>query len=168
DPRFEVTEANAAAVAEITARLDGLPLAIELAATRTRVLTPEEMLPRLSNRLSLLTSGVRTLPERQRTLRGAIAWSHDLLDEQERRWFARLSVFADGWTLAAAEAVCRPEEFGLDALDGLTALVEMSLIRRSDARFSMLETIREYAQEQLAAGPDAAAVAERHAEFFCE
>jgi len=168
DPRFEVTAANAAAVAEITARLDGLPLAIELAATRTRVLTPEEILPRLSNRLSLLTSGVRTLPERQRTLRGAIAWSHDLLNEQERRLFARLSVFADGWTIEAAEAVCRPEEFGLDALDGLTALVEMSLVRRSDSRFSMLETIREFAQEQLQAGPDAAEVAERHASRYCE
>jgi predicted ATPase len=168
DPRFEVTEANAAAVAEITARLDGLPLAIELAATRTRVLTPEEMLPRLSNRLSLLTSGARTLPERQRTLRGAIAWSHDLLDEQERRLFARLSVFAGGWTLEAAEAVCRPEEFGLDALDGLTALVEMSLIRRADSRFLMLETIREFAQEQLVAGPDASEVPERHAAFYCD
>ncbi len=168
DPRFEVTEANAAAVAEITARLDGLPLAIELAATRTRVLTPEEMLPRLSNRLSLLTTGVRTLPERQRTLRGAIAWSHDLLNEHERRLFARLSVFADGWALESAEAVCRPEEFGLDALDGLTALVEMSLVRRSDSRFSMLETIREYAQEQLQAGPDAEEVAARHAAHYCD
>jgi predicted ATPase/class 3 adenylate cyclase len=168
DPRFEVTSANAAAVAEITARLDGLPLAIELAATRTRVLTPEEMLPRLSSRLSLLTTGVRTLPDRQRTLRGAIAWSHDLLNEQERRLFARLSVFADGWTLEAAEAVCRPEEFGLDALDGLTGLVEMSLVRRADSRFSMLETIREFAQEQLLAAPDAGEVAARHAEFFCD
>jgi predicted ATPase len=174
DPRFEVTEANAAAVAEITARLDGLPLAIELAATRTRVLTPEQMLPRLTSRLSLLTSGVRTLPERQRTLRGAIAWSHDLLDETERRLFARLSVFSGGWTMESASAVCRPDEFGLDALDGLTALVEMSLLRRTDPeggspRFSMLETIREFAQEQLADAPeDHATTTRRHAEHFLD
>jgi predicted ATPase/class 3 adenylate cyclase len=171
DPRFRVTEANAAAVAEITARLDGLPLAIELAATRTRVLTPEQMLPRLQSRLTLLTSGARTLPERQRTLRGAIAWSHDLLNEPERALFARLSAFTGGWTIEAAEAVCRPEEIGLDALDGLTALVEMSLVRRSDrdeadARFTMLETIREFAQERLRESPAGATTLGRHATFY--
>ncbi|HYT80172.1 MAG TPA: adenylate/guanylate cyclase domain-containing protein, partial [Actinomycetota bacterium] len=123
NPRFRVTEQNAPAVAEITSRLDGLPLAIELAATRTKVLTPQQMLPRLQKRLSILTSGARTLPERQRTLRGAIAWSHDLLDDAERRLFARLSVFTGGWTLESAEAVCHPEELGLDALGGLTSLV---------------------------------------------
>jgi len=158
-PEFRVTEANAAAVAEITARLDGLPLAIELAATRTKVLTPEQILPRLQQRLSILTSGARTLPERQRTLRGAMAWSHDLLDAAERRWFARLSVFAGGWTLESAEAVCDPRGVGLDALEGLTSLVDQSLVRRTDPadrrpRFSMLETIREFGQEQLAAGGD--------------
>jgi predicted ATPase/class 3 adenylate cyclase len=176
DPRFRVTEANAAAVAEITARLDGLPLAIELAATRTRILTPEQMLPRLTSRLSLLTSGVRTLPERQRTLRGAIAWSHDLLDESERRLFARLGVFSGGWTLESASAVCRPDEFGSDAVDALSALVEMSLIRRTEAdpdadgpRFTMLETIREYALERLAeSAEDRDLTARRHADHYLD
>jgi predicted ATPase/class 3 adenylate cyclase len=170
-PEFRVTEENAPAVAEITVRLDGLPLAIELAATRTKVLTPEQILPRLQKRLSLLTSGVRTLPERQRTLRGAIAWSYDLLDEAERRLFARLSVFSGGWTLESAEAVCDPEGLGLDALEGLTSLVDKSLVRRvepADAlpRFSMLETIREFGQEQLEAGGDLDLVARRHADHF--
>ena len=170
-PQFRMTEANAAAVAEITARLDGLPLAIELAATRTKVLTPEQMLPRLESRLSLLTSRGETVPERQRTLRGAIGWSHDHLDSAEQRLFARLSVFTGGWDLESAEAVCRPGEIGLDALDGLTALVDRSLIRRADAldgriRFSMLETIREFAREHLDEGGDAAVTLRRHAEHF--
>ena len=170
-PGFRVTEQNAPAVAEITARLDGLPLAIELAATRTKVLTPQEMLPRLEQRLSILTSGARTLPERQRTLRGAIAWSHDLLDEAERQLFARLSVFVGGWTLESAEAVCDPRELGLDILDGLASLVDQSLIRRSEPsqgnpRFSMLETIREFGLLELQAGGDFDAVRRRHGEHF--
>ena len=107
-PGFRLTGENAWAVAEITARLDGLPLAIELAATRTKVLTPEQLLPRLQQRLGLLTAGARTLPDRQRTLRSAIAWSYDLLEAAERGLFARLSVFTGGWTLASAEAVCDP------------------------------------------------------------
>lgn len=131
-PRFRLTEANAPAVAEITARLDGLPLAIELAAARTKVLTPEQMLPHLESRLAVLTSGPRTLPERQRTLGGAIAWSHDLLEDAERVLFARLSVFAGGWTLDAAAAVADPAGLGLDPLDGLASLVDRSLIRRID------------------------------------
>src|SRR5439155_7819372 len=121
NPRFEVTAENAPAVAEITARLDGLPLAIELAATRTKVLTPQQMLPRLQQSLTILTSGARTLPERQRTLRDAIAWSYDLLDEAERRLFARLSVFTGGWTLESAQAVCDPGGLGIDTLDGLSS-----------------------------------------------
>jgi predicted ATPase/class 3 adenylate cyclase len=170
-PRFALTEQNAPAVAEITARLDGLPLAIELAATRTKVLTPEQMLPRLKRSLSILTSGSPSLPERQRTLRAAIAWSYDLLDAVERRLFARLSVFTGGWTFESAEAVCDPEALGLDALDGLTSLVDKSLVRRAEppgrpARFSMLETIREFGQEQLAAGGDLELVRRRHAEHF--
>jgi predicted ATPase/class 3 adenylate cyclase len=178
-PGFRVTEENASAVAEITARLDGLPLAIELAATRTKLLTPVQMLPRLQKRLSILTSGPRTLPQRQRTLRDAIAWSYDLLDEAERALFARLSVFVGGWTLESAEAVCDPEGLGLDSLDGLTSLVDKSLIRRTDLdgrrgagggdgrpRFSMLETIREFGQEQLAAGNDHDGVVRAHAEHF--
>jgi predicted ATPase/class 3 adenylate cyclase len=169
--RFTLTEENAPVVAEITARLDGLPLAIELAATRTKVLTPTEILSRLQRRLSLLTTGPRSLPERQRTLRAAIAWSHDLLDPEERRLFARLSVFSGGWTFESAEAVCDPEELGLDALDGLTSLVDKSLIRRSEppgrpARFSMLETIREFGLEQLEAGGDLELVQRRHAEHY--
>ena len=171
DPRFTLTEENAPVVAEITARLDGLPLAIELAATRTKVLTPEQILSRLKRRLSLLTSGPRSLPERQRTLRAAIAWSHDLLEPVERRLFARLSVFTGGWRFEAAEAVCDPDELGIDALDGLASLVDKSLIRRSEppgrpARFSMLETIREFGLEQLEAGGDLELVQRRHAEHF--
>jgi predicted ATPase len=170
-PGFRLTAQNAEAVAEITVRLDGLPLAIELAATRTKVLTPEQMLPRLQQRLSVLTSGARTLPERQRTLRGAIAWSHDLLDTPARGLFARLSVFAGGWTIESAEAVCDPGELGLDALDGLTSLVDQSLVRRTDAadgqpRFWMLETLREFAREQLEAGGDLDLVRRRHGEHF--
>jgi predicted ATPase/class 3 adenylate cyclase len=172
-PGFRVTDENAGAVAEITARLDGLPLAIELAATRTKVLTPEQMLPRLAQRLAVLTSGARTLPERQRTLRDAIAWSHDLLSDAERRWFARLSVFAGGWTLASAEAVCDPAGLGLDGLTALASLVDQSLVRRTDAtdggaRFLMLETIREFGQEQLAAGGDLDLVRGRHARHFLD
>jgi len=170
-PLFRLTEENAQAVAEITARLDGLPLAIELAATRTKVLSPEQMLPRLEKRLSILTSRIQTLPERQRTLRGAIAWSYDLLDVAERRLFARLSVFAGGWTIESAEAVCDPGDLGLDALEGLTSLVDKSLIRATEPaegrpRFSMLETIREFGQEQLGAGGDLDLVLRRHGEHF--
>ena len=170
-PRFRVTEGNATAVAEITARLDGLPLAIELAATRTKVLTPEEILTRLDKRLSLLTSGARTLPERQRTLRGAIAWSHDLLDEAERALFARLAVFSGGWTLESADVVAAPGELGIDVLDGLTSLVDKSLVRSDGAdsgppRFSMLETIREFGLEHLEASGDLEPTSARHADHF--
>jgi predicted ATPase/class 3 adenylate cyclase len=172
-PRFGVTEENAPAVAAITARLDGLPLAIELAATRTKVLTPQQILPRLGERLSILTSGARTLPDRQRTLRGAIGWSYDLLEEPERGLFARLSVFTGGWTLEAAEAVCDPGGLGLDPLDGLASLVDKSLVRRNEtaegeSRFSMLETIREFGLEQLAAGNDLDLTRRRHAEHFLD
>ena len=171
DPRFAVTDENAPVVAEIAARLDGLPLAIELAATRIKVLAPDQLLARLERRLSLLTSGPRSLPERQRTLRATIAWSHDLLEPDERRLFARLSVFTGGWTFESAEAVCDPGGLGLDALDGLTSLVDKSLVRRVEppgrpARFSMLETIREFGLEQLEAGGDLELVQRRHAEHY--
>jgi predicted ATPase/class 3 adenylate cyclase len=166
-PSFRVTNENAPAVAEITARLEGLPLAIELAASRVKLLSPEAMLARLGQRLPLLTGGARDLPERQRTLRGAIEWSHDLLDEAERRLFARLAAFAGGWTLEAAEAVCGD---GLDVLDGLGSLVDKSLIRGDDEdgepRFDMLETIREYAAERLATSEEEADIRRRHAELF--
>jgi tetratricopeptide (TPR) repeat protein len=172
-PEFRLTAENAPAVAEIAARLDGLPLAIELAATRTKVLTPTQILPRLQRRLSLLTTGARTLPDRQRTLRGAIAWSHDLLPEAERRLFARLSVFAGGWTLESAEAVCDPEGLGLDVLDRLASLVDQSLMLRTEPtagrpRFSMLETIREFGQERLADDGDLEWVRRRHAEHLLD
>jgi predicted ATPase/class 3 adenylate cyclase len=173
-PGFRLTGQNAPAVAEICARLDGLPLAIELAATRIKVLTPTQILPRLERRLSLLTGGARTLPDRQRTLRGAVAWSHDLLGDPERRLFARLSVFAGGWALESAEAVCDPEGLGLDVLDGLASLVDQSLVLATEPapaagpRFSMLETIREFAQERLAASGDLEPVRRRHAEHFLD
>jgi predicted ATPase/class 3 adenylate cyclase len=172
-PTFRLTGENAPAVAEICAQLDGLPLAIELAATRVKVLAPAQILPRLERRLSLLTGGARTLPDRQRTLRGAIAWSHDLLPDPERRLFARLSVFAGGWTLESAEAVCDPDGLGLDALDGLASLVDQSLVLATGPaagpdRFSMLETIREFGQERLAAAGDAELVRRRHAEWFLD
>jgi predicted ATPase/class 3 adenylate cyclase len=172
-PGFRVTEGNAPAVAEITARLDGLPLAIELAASRTKLLTPEEMVRRMEQRLAVLTSGGTAVPERQRTLRGAIAWSYELLDAPERRLFARLSVFSGGWTLASAEAVCRAEELGLDPVDGLSSLVDKSLVRRVEpvpgqSRFSMLETIREFGQEQLREQDDADVLRRRHGEHFLD
>lgn len=171
-PRFRLTAQNARAVAGITARLDGLPLAIELAASRTKLLTPEQLLARLDHSLTLLTSGVRTLPERQRTLRGAIAWSYDLLPEAERRLFSRLAVFSGGWTLAAAEAVAQPEELRIAGLEGLSSLLDKSLIRvdepDGEPRFSMLETIREFGQEHLSASGELESVRQRHGEYFLE
>src|SRR5439155_17690229 len=130
EPGFELTAGNARAVAEVTARLDGLPLAIELVATRVKLLSPQQILERLDERLMTLTSRVPTAPVRQRTLRDAIAWSYDLLDGGERRLFARLSVFMGGWTLEAAEVICDPDGLGLDPVDGLASLSDKSLIRR--------------------------------------
>ena len=171
--RFQVTKENAAAVAAITTRLDGLPLAIELAATRTKVLTPEQMLPRLQERLSILTSGPQTLPERQRTLRDAIAWSHDLLEATERELFASLSLFTGGFTLTSAEAIFGGNGFGPYLLEGLTSLVDQSLVRstepdQSGHRFSMLETIREFGQEQLRASDGFEDLRRRHALHFLD
>lgn len=172
-PGFEVTEQNAKAVAGVVARLDGLPLAIELAASRVKLLTPPEILERLHHRLALLTSGPRTLPERQRTLRAVVEWSYDLLNEEEQRLFCRLSVFSGGWTIEGAEAVCDFPELDLDPLDAMESLIDRSLIRRisSDAqptRVSMLETIREFALEHLETDSAADLVRKRHAEFFHE
>ncbi|HUG38092.1 MAG TPA: AAA family ATPase, partial [Candidatus Limnocylindrales bacterium] len=167
-PDFAVTNDNAPAVAEICVRLDGLPLAIELAAVWIRLLSPQAMLTRLERRLPLLTGGARDLPARQQTLRGAIAWSYDLLDEGERALFRRLAIFVGGCTLEAAEAVCNPEgDLGLDVLDGVASLVAKSLLRQEEGpegepRFGMLETIREYGLEQL----EADATRGRHAAFF--
>jgi predicted ATPase/class 3 adenylate cyclase len=150
---FQVTDGNAAAVAEIVARLDGLPLALELAASRMRVLDPSSLAGRLERRLPLLTDGPRDAPERQRTLEGTIRWSEEALPDDARRMFARLAVFPGGCTVDAAEVVCGGD---LDVLEALGTLVDHSLIRRSDVsegslRFSMLETIREYAQTRFTA-----------------
>lgn len=168
-PRFEVTNANAPAVAEICVRLDGLPLAIELAAARVKLLPPEAILARLGHRLDLLAGQSPSVPPRQRTLRGAIDWSWDLLAENEQRLFERLAVFSGGWSLPAAEAVCSPAELGIDLLDGIAALLDNSLVRRSlelEPRFMMLQTVQEYGRERLAARGESAAVADRHAVYF--
>ncbi|HSC51532.1 MAG TPA: adenylate/guanylate cyclase domain-containing protein [Gaiellaceae bacterium] len=164
---FTVSEANEAVVAEICARLEGLPLAIELAAPRVRTLTPAALLRRLDRRLALLTGGAQDLDERQRTLRGAIEWSYDLLEPEERTLFARLGVFVGGCRLEAAEAVCD------GPLEALESLVEKSLLRqRADSdgepRFWMLETIREFALEQLAASGEADTLSARRADWFAE
>jgi predicted ATPase/DNA-binding CsgD family transcriptional regulator len=147
---FKLTKENAADVAEICRRLDGLPLAIELAAARTKLLTPAQLLPRLANRLQLLTGGPRDLPERQQTLRDAIAWSHDLLPESEQRLFRRLSVFPGGATIEQAAEITGVH----DAFEGLAALVDHSLLRAVDGvdgepRYAMLQTIRDFATELL-------------------
>jgi predicted ATPase len=172
-PGFRITSQNAAAVAQICARLDGLPLAIELAAARSRVLDPQALLERLERRLKLLTSGTRELPARQQTLRKAIDWSYDLLSPDEQQLFSRLAVFAGGWTLAAAEVVCDVDgDLGIDVLDGIDSLLEKSLAVRHDdhagrgSRFSMLETIREYALERLEASSRADEIRARHARYF--
>ena len=169
---FSLTDENAPTVAEICRRLDGLPLAIELAAARIKVLSPEELLRRLERRLPLLTGGAWDLPARQRTLRDTIVWSYELLDEAERRLFRRLSVFVGGFTLAAAEAICTPDgEAGIDVLEGVASLVHMSLLRQhrgvdGEARFGMLETIREFALEQLEASGEAGRTQRLHAEHY--
>jgi predicted ATPase/transcriptional regulator with XRE-family HTH domain len=152
-PDFALTADNAPFVAEICHRLDGLPLALELAAARVKVLPPQTLASRLEHALPLLTGGARDVPARQRTLRDAIAWSHDLLSPNEQTLFRRLSVFAGGWTLEAAEAVTNLDGH-LDVLDGIASLVDKSLVRQvgqatGEARFAMLETISEFALEQL-------------------
>jgi predicted ATPase/class 3 adenylate cyclase len=149
-------------VAAICRRLDCLPLAVELAAARTKVLSPEAILERLERSLPLLTGGPRDAPERQQTLRATIAWSHDLLSADEQRLFARLSVFAGGCTLDAAEQVCAAD------LDVLESLVDKSLLRRSGDRFWMLETIREFALEQLEESGGAEDLRHRHSAYFLE
>jgi predicted ATPase/DNA-binding SARP family transcriptional activator len=205
-PDFALTAANARAVAELCTRLDGLPLALELAAARTRLLPLEALVERLDSRLRLLAGGARDLPARQQALRSAVAWSYDLLDSAGRRLFRRLGVFAGGFTLEAAEAVgggqpgapaahgaagggggalpslpgrgeappaagCLPPTDVADVLEGLERLADASLLRRTgpaagEPRFGMLETLREYALEQLEASGEAAEVRRRHAAFF--
>jgi predicted ATPase len=168
-PGFAVTNENAPAVAEICHRLDGLPLAIELAAARARLFTPEALLTRLGSRLRLLVGGPRDRPARQQTLRGAIEWSHGLLTPAEQALLARLAVFSDGWDLEAAEELCAG--LGVDVLAGLETLADQSLVRVSDGprgepRFGMLETIREFAVERLEASGEAEAARDAHAAYF--
>jgi predicted ATPase len=169
---FEITSENAPAVAEICVRLDGLPLAIELAAARVRLLPPKVLLTRLANRLKLLTGGAKDLPARQRTLRGAIEWSHDLLEEGERTLFARLAVFSGGRTLEAIEAICDAEgDLPVDALEGVSSLLDKSLLLREEtseeeSRFVMLETIHEYAREKLEQSGEAEELSGLHAAYF--
>lgn len=172
NPPFELTRANAAAVAAICRRLDGLPLAIELAAARAKLLTPTAILGRLDEALPLLSGGPRDLPERQQTMRQAVAWSYDLLDEQEKTAFQNLSVFSGGFTLEAAEVVCKEDGATLEIL---SSLLDKSLVvtdastgagSADEPRFGMLETIRAYGLERLAEGGREELVQEQHARFY--
>jgi predicted ATPase/DNA-binding CsgD family transcriptional regulator len=169
-PDFALTQENAEVIADICARLDGLPLAIELAAARIKVLPPAAMQARLAQRLPLLVAGARDLPERHRTMRAAIAWSEDLLDPQERGLFRNLSVFSGGFTLDAAQAVVG-EDLSTVLLDLLSEMVNKSLVQHDPAvtdepRFFMLDTIREYAAEQLAREGGAERIRDRHLDYF--
>jgi predicted ATPase len=170
-PAFALTESNATVVAEICVRLDGLPLAIELAAARVRMLTPTALLSRLENSLSLLTGGARDRPPRQQTLRAAIDWSYELLEPDEQRLLRQLGVFNGGFSLEAAEAVCHQGADGsAEVLDQLEALGRASLVRPAEVddemRFEMLETVREFAAELLEQSGEADLVRTRHAEYF--
>jgi predicted ATPase/DNA-binding SARP family transcriptional activator len=176
-PGFVLTDENAPSVAEICCRLDGLPLAIELAATRIRLFSPQALRARLERRLPLLTGGARDLPARQRTLRNTIAWSYDLLAADEQKLFRRLSVFAGGFTLEAAAVVCGSCGSALDSsldgnvLDRVASLADQSLLKQEEQedgepRFVMLETIREYARERLEESGEAGAIRRQHAQYF--
>ena len=169
---FSMTNESTPAVVEICYRLDGLPLAIELAAARIKVLSPQKILERLGNRLKLLTGGARDLPERQRTLRSTIEWSYGLLEEGEKLLFARLSVFAGGCTLEAIEDICNAEgDVPMDVLDAVESLVDKSLLRQEEGvggepRFYMLETIHECAREKLQESGKAEELRRLHAQYF--
>ena len=171
-PDFQLTHDNAGAVVEICRRLDGLPLAIELAAARVSVLSPESIRRRLDQRFQLLSGGPRDLPDRQRTLRDTIAWSYNLLEPSERHLLRQLSVFSGGWIVEAAEAILAGiDVFTCDVLDGLVGLADKNLIQSvveldGETRFQMLETIREFAREQLEASGEGEAVSQRHAVYF--
>jgi predicted ATPase len=171
NPSFDLTPANALLLVSACVRLEGLPLAIELAAARLKVLTPGELLFRLASRMEVLEGSTRDVPVRQRALRSAIAWSYDLLDVGERALFRKLSVFAGSWTLADAGSVCVVN--GDDALATVESLLDKSLIRRlpgdeQTAEFSMLESLREYAAEQLASHAEAEETQARHARHYAD
>ncbi len=181
-PDFVLTADNAQAIAEICRRLDGLPLALELAAARSTVLPPEALLARLEHRLPLLTRGARDVPQRQQTLRNTIAWSYDLLAESDKALFRRLAVFVGGFTLEAVQAICVLDAASTMSssasdknavLDQLAQLLDKSLVQPQqgtvgEPRFTMLETIHEYATEQLVASGEAITVQERHADYFLQ
>ncbi len=169
-PNFLLTEDNASSIAEICRRLDGLPLALELAAARVKLLSPPAILARLDDSLKLLTGGARDLPARHQTIRNTIEWSYSLLNEEEKTLYARLSVFVGGFTLDAAEAVCNSDG-KLDILEELTSLVDNSLVRQEETsegepRFRMLETIRAYALERLAENGEMDSLRAGHAQYF--
>lgn len=172
-PGFTPSLADVRAIAHICQRLDGLPLAIELAAARMALFSPQELLTRLDHRLAVLTDGALNLPERQRTLRSAIAWSYDLLDAEEQRLFRRLGVFAGGWTLEAAERVAGSPDVSISMIAGMQSLINKSLVKQEAAadgggetRFGMLETLREYALDRLEESGEAETIRQRHAAFF--
>src|SRR5512139_271523 len=169
-PTFQLTDENASFVAQICSRLDGIPLAIELAAARVRALSVEQIAERLDDRFRLLTGGSRTALPRQQTLRALIDWSYQLLSEEERLLFRRLAVFVGGWTLDAAESVCGEERRGFDVLELLTRLVDKSLIyvehSGGESRYHRLETIRQYAREKLLDTEEVALLRDRHLAYF--
>ena len=172
-PAFRITEGNVVAVAEICGRLDGLPLAIELAASMVKVLEPGEILARLERRLPALATAASDLPERQRTLRSAIGWSYELLQPAHQAFFGCLGIFAGGCTIEAAEAICNPAgELELDTLDGIAQLVGQSLLQRmtdaGETRFDMLNTIREFARERLEEDPSRPQIERRHLAYFTD
>lgn len=172
EPGFQVTEESALAIAKICARVDGLPLAIELVTARVKVLPPQAMLARLDDRLGMLTEGPRDRPARHRTLRTTIDWSWDLLTDHEQKLLRRLSVFTGGATLRGIAAVCAAEG-ERDPVGGLTSLVDHSLVRRDEGsddepRFRMLETLREYALEKLTASGEAGELRMRHAQYYLQ
>ncbi len=171
-PHFALTEENAHTVGRICARLDGIPLALELAAGRARALPLDVIADRLDHRFQLLTSGNRTAVPRQQTLAATIGWSHDLLTDDERRLFRRLSVFAGGWTVDAAETICAPDDSaGDEVLDLLTRLVDKSMVVAEGGvsgveRYRLLETLRQYGQERLAESGETDAIRDRHFAYY--
>jgi non-specific serine/threonine protein kinase len=170
-PSFQLTDKNAAAVAHICHRLDGIPLAIELAAVRVKVLPVEQILARLQDRFALLTGGSRTALPRQQTLRATVDWSYDLLSEPERKLLNRVSAFAGGFTLEAAESVCAWDGLeSFDVLDLLSPLIDKSLVVPNESgessRYTLLETIREYASERLKETGESDTQADLHAFYF--
>ena len=171
-PGFTLTKDNASFIAQICYRLDGIPLALELAASRVKVLSPEQIAARLDDRFRLLTGGSRTALPRQQTLRAMIDWSYSLLSEQEKTLFRRLSVFVGGWTLEAAESVCGEERSGVDVLDLLTRLVDKSLVFIEESigeiRYHRLETIRQYSREKFFETDEVEAVRDRHLDHFVQ